>query len=318
MKPAQSGSTNAVVAAGMSTAVAVVLSMLGLYLPIFSTVIFLLIPLPIAYIGVIHGARWAILVTAGTLILDSVFFGVFSGAVVCAIFAVLGTALGICYRRRARPAATLFAGAAAVFAAFALQILFGVLVLGVDLSVLNGEFLESVRQSTEELLPQFYSGEELEAARAGMDETYEILRKSMAFIAITVCIIYSWAAMTLSHYIFSRLGLKDIPSLPPLSRWELPVATVYAYLAFVGAGYIISDDEVLTSLLYNLQMMCNFVFLLQGISFAWWLPVRFPIFSTLRWFLVIGAFFLPFLQSLIVVMGLFDLLFHYRQRRNYQ
>lgn len=318
MKPAQSGSTNAVVAAGMSTAVAVVLSMLGLYLPIFSTVIFLLIPLPIAYIGVIHGARWAILVTAGTLILDSVFFGVFSGAVVCAIFAVLGTALGICYRRRARPAATLFAGAAAVFAAFALQILFGVLVLGVDLSVLNGEFLESVRQSTEELLPQFYSGEELEAARAGMDETYEILRKSMAFIAITVCIIYSWAAMTLSHYIFSRLGLKDIPSLPPLSRWELPVATVYAYLAFVGAGYIISDDEVLTSLLYNLQMMCNFVFLLQGISFVWWLPVRFPIFSTLRWFLVIGAFFLPFLQSLIVVMGLFDLLFHYRQRRNYQ
>ncbi len=318
MKPAQSGSTNAVVAAGMSTAVAVVLSMLGLYLPIFSTVIFLLIPLPIAYIGVIHGARWAILVTAGTLILDSVFFGVFSGAVVCAIFAVLGTALGICYRRRARPAATLFAGAAAVFAAFALQILFGVLVLGVDLSVLNGEFLESVRQSTEELLPQFYSGEALEAARAGMDETYEILRKSMAFIAITVCIIYSWAAMTLSHYIFSRLGLKDIPSLPPLSRWELPVATVYAYLAFVGAGYIISDDEVLTSLLYNLQMMCNFVFLLQGISFVWWLPVRFPIFSTLRWFLVIGAFFLPFLQSLIVVMGLFDLLFHYRQRRNYQ
>ena len=318
MKPFRPGSTNAVVAAGMSTAVAVVLSMLGLYLPIFSTVIFLLIPLPIAYIGVIHGARWSVLVTAGTLILDSVFFGVFSGAFVCAIFAVLGAALGACYRRRVRPAITLFAGAAAVLVAFGLQILFGIFVLGIDMSVINGTFLESVRQSTEELLPQFYAGDDLEAARAGMNETYEVLRKSLIFIGATVCVIYSWAAMALSHYIFERLGLKDLPGLPPLSRWELPVVSVYAYLAFFGLGMVITDDEMVSLVLYNLQMMCNFVFLLQGISFAWWLPVRFPIFGTLRWFLVIGAFFLPFLQSLLVVMGLFDLLFHYRQRRQYQ
>lgn len=37
----KAGSTNAVVLAGMCTALAVVLSMIGLYMPLFSTIVFL-------------------------------------------------------------------------------------------------------------------------------------------------------------------------------------------------------------------------------------------------------------------------------------
>lgn len=318
MRTFHPGQTNAVVAAGMGTAVAVVLSMLGLYVPVFSTVIFLLIPLPIAYIGVTHGTRWSAIVTAGTLILDSVFFGVFSGAFVCAIFACLGTVLGWCYQRKVRPAATLFAGALAVLVAFALQILFGVFVLGVDTSLLDGSFLEGIRQSTEELLPQFYSGETLAAAQESLNVTYDVLKKSVLFIGVTVCVIYSWAAMALSAYIFGRLGLRDIPALPPLSRWELPTASVYAYLAVIGLGLLYTEEDWIATLIYNLQLVCSFIFWLQGLAFAWWLPARFEIFRTLRWFLIAGSFFLPFMQSVMVVMGLFDLLFHYRQKRNYQ
>ncbi len=320
MKPFRPGDTNSVVAAGMGTAVAVVLSMLGLYVPIFSTILFLLIPLPIAYIGLVHGPRWAVIVTAGTLILDSVFFGVFSGAFVCAIFAILGAVLGWCYRRRVRPVATLFAGAAAVLVSFALQILFGVFVLGVDTSLLDGSFFETIRQTTEEMLTQFYSGDTLAEAQESMNLTYEMLKKSLLFIGASVCVIYSWAAMALSKHIFTRLGLKDIPGLPPLSRWEFPVLFVYLYLVFFGLGMVITEaeDAAISMVLYNLQLGCNFVFWLQGMSLAWWLPVRFPIFGGLRWFLVVGSFFLPFMQSILVVMGLFDMLFHYRQRRNYQ
>lgn len=51
----KAGSTNAVVLAGMCTALAVVLSMIGLYMPLFSTIVFLLIPLPIAYLGMREG-----------------------------------------------------------------------------------------------------------------------------------------------------------------------------------------------------------------------------------------------------------------------
>ena len=80
----KAGSTNAVVLAGMCTALAVVLSMIGLYMPLFSTIVFLLIPLPIAYLGMRKGIQWSVIVTSGILILDSVFFGIVSAAFLCA------------------------------------------------------------------------------------------------------------------------------------------------------------------------------------------------------------------------------------------
>ncbi len=70
----RAGETNAVVLAGMCTALAVVLSVIGFYMPLISLVVFLLIPLPIAYLGMKEGTSWSIIVTAGIMILDSVFF----------------------------------------------------------------------------------------------------------------------------------------------------------------------------------------------------------------------------------------------------
>lgn len=105
----RAGETNAVVLAGMCTALAVVLSVVGFYMPLISLVVFLLIPLPIAYLGMKEGISWSIIVTAGIMILDSVFFGFISAAFLCAIFGVLGVILGICYRNKVSAAATLAA-----------------------------------------------------------------------------------------------------------------------------------------------------------------------------------------------------------------
>ena len=90
----RAGETSAVVLAVKCTALAVVLSVIGFYMPLISLVVFLLIPLPIAYLGMKEGDSWSIIVTAGIMILDSVFFGFISAAFLCAIFGVLGVVLG--------------------------------------------------------------------------------------------------------------------------------------------------------------------------------------------------------------------------------
>ena len=108
----KAGSTNAVVLAGMCTALAVVLSMIGLYMPLFSTIVFLLIPLPIAYLGMREGIQWSVIVTSGILILDSVFFGIVSAAFLCAIFGILGIVMGICYKHKIAAWKALIAGSA--------------------------------------------------------------------------------------------------------------------------------------------------------------------------------------------------------------
>lgn len=325
MKEFHPGQTNAVVMAGMGTAVAVVLSMLGLYIPLFSTLIFLAIPLPIIYIAITQGSRWAVIVTVGTLILDSVFFGVFSGAFVCAIFGVLGVILGICFRHHVWPVGTLLAGAVGVLIAFGAQVFFGIYVMGVDTSMLSSEFFDTMKQSTEEMLPQFYSGDTLTQMQEQVALMYDALKKSVIFVVGAAAIVYSWAAMALAKYIFHRMGIKDIPSLPSIDRWEFPRFFVYFYLVVIAAMYVYKElglsEEMMNYIdiaIYNLQLVCLFPFWLQGLSFIWWLPVRYPSFRSFRWIILVGAFFLPFIQSGMIVAGLFDLLFYYRKKHNYK
>ena len=318
MKNKPSTATNSVVMAGMATAVAVVLSMIGLYMPVFSTLIFLAIPLPIIYVALMQGSRWALIVTVGTLILDSVFFGIMSGAFLCAIFGILGVTLGICYERNVRPSATLLAGAAAVLLAFAGQLLFAVYVLGMDSVFLSASFFESMKAETLEVLPQFYSGDTLAEMQRQIDLMYEALQKSIYFAAVAAALVYSYASMALSQALFRRMGIKNIPTLPPVSHWEFPVGLVYLYLLSIGMGLVFPEEEILQTVLYNLNMGCMFMFWLQGFAFLWWLPKRYPVIAPLRWVIVILAFFIPFIQTAMIVMGLFDLLFHYRAKRNYE
>ena len=96
----KSGGANSVVLAGTCTALAVVLSVIGFYMPLVSSIVFLLIPLPIAYLGMKEGLHWSLIVTAGVMILDSVFFGIISAAFLCAIFGILGVVMGICYKNK--------------------------------------------------------------------------------------------------------------------------------------------------------------------------------------------------------------------------
>lgn len=318
MKEFHPGQTNAVVAAGMGTAIAVVLSMLGLYIPIFSTVIFLMLPLPIIYIALTQDSKWAVIVAAGTLILDSVFFGVFSGAFICAIFGCLGVVLGICYRRRVPPAWTLIAGAVGVAAAFGAQTLFGIYVMGLDMSLFSSDFFETMKASTNEALVEFYSGETLAEVQKNVDLMYEEMKRSLLFAIAAACVFYSWAAMAISKYIFTRLGLKGIPSLPPVERWEFPVQVVYFYLLVIGISWVYKDEGIAQTLLYNLIYMCTFIFWLQGLAILWWSPHRWQWIRPFRWLIAIGSVFLPIIQQFMILSGLFDLLFHYRKKRNYQ
>ena len=143
----RAGETNAVVLAGMCTALAVVLSVIGFYMPLISLVVFLLIPLPIAYLGMKEGTSWSIIVTAGIMILDSVFFGFISAAFLCAIFGVLGVILGICYRNKVSAAATLAAGAVVVLAALIGQAFAAMYILNVPPMIFGGEAMDSMELS---------------------------------------------------------------------------------------------------------------------------------------------------------------------------
>ena len=82
------------VTASMCTAIAVVFSVIGLYIPVFSTLVFLIVPIPIAYMCLMGNMKWGVAVCVAVLLLDSLLFGVMSGAFASSVFCLLGLTLG--------------------------------------------------------------------------------------------------------------------------------------------------------------------------------------------------------------------------------
>lgn len=313
-----SGENHAIVLAGMCTALVVVLSLLGFYMPLLSTVVFLLIPLPIAYLGMKEGIKWSIVVTTGVLVLDSTFFGVVSAAFVCAIFGLLGVTMGICYRYKVSAAKTLIAGAVVVLLALVAEGIATLYLLGLPSLVFGSEGLAQVKDSMMEALPSFYSGEALDQAKEKVDFLMDAMEKSVPYTLVAVSVFYSWASMTLGSHVFKKMGITDIPHLPPFERWEFPKGTLALYLLVLAAQYFFKDQERVSYVAYNLGTLCVSIFWLQGLSVVWWMPHRYPFMKPLRLFIMILSAFIGAIQMFVVFLGIADMAASYRKKRNYQ
>ena len=314
----RAGETNAVVLAGMCTALAVVLSVIGFYMPLISLVVFLLIPLPIAYLRMKEGDSWSIIVTAGIMILDSVFFGFISAAFLCAIFGVLGVVLGICYRNKVSAAATLAAGAVVVLAALIGQAFAAMYILNVPPMIFGGEAMDSMEQQMMAQMAQFYSGELLMQTQENVKQMIDDIRRSIPVITVSAAFFYTWASMMLGKKIFTRLGMKDIPGMPPLERWELPRFFLGLYVLAFAMQYITNGNATLEMIQYNLGLACVLVFWLQGLAALWWMPRKYPFVRPLRWIIAILSVIIGMVQMIVVLLGLSDMVLQYRKKRNYE
>lgn len=314
----RAGETNAVVLAGMCTALAVVLSVIGFYMPLISLVVFLLIPLPIAYLGMKEGTSWAIIVTAGIMILDSVFFGFISAAFLCAIFGVLGVILGICYRNKVSATVTLAAGAVVVLAALIGQAFAAMYILNVPPMIFGGEAMDSMEQQMMGQMAQLYSGELLTQAQENVKQMMDSIRKSIPAATLGAAFFYIWASMTLGKKIFTRLGMKDIPGMPSLERWELPRFFLGLYVLAFAMQYITNGNATLEMIQYNLGLACVLVFWLQGLAALWWMPRKYPFVRPLRWIIAILSVIIGMVQMIVVLLGLSDMVLQYRKKRNYE
>lgn len=314
----RAGETNAVVLAGMCTALAVVLSVIGFYMSLISLVVFLLIPLPIAYLGMKEGTSWSIIVTAGIMILDSVFFGFISAAFLCAIFGVLGVILGICYRNKVSATVTLAAGAVVVLAALIGQAFAAMYILNVPPMIFGGEAMDSMEQQMMGQMAQLYSGELLTQAQENVKQMMDSIRKSIPAATLGAAFFYTWASMALGKKIFTRLGIKDIPGMPSLERWELPRFFLGLYVLAFAMQYITNGNATLEMIQYNLGLACVLVFWLQGLAALWWMPRKYPFVRPLRWIIAILSVIIGMVQMIVVLLGLSDMVLQYRKKRNYE
>ena len=129
---------------------------------------------------------------------------------------------------------------------------------------------------------------------------------------------YTWASMMLGKKIFTRLGMKDIPGMPPLERWELPRFFLGLYVLAFAMQYITNRNATLEMIQYNLGLACVLVFWLQGLAALWWMPRKYPFVRPLRWIIAVLSVIIGMVQMIVVLLGLSDMVLQYRKKRNYE
>ena len=146
----------------------------------------------------------------------------------------------------------------------------------------------------------------------------DAMEKSVPYTLVAVSFFYSWASMALGSHVFKKMGITDIPHLPPFERWEFPRATLALYLLVLAAQYFFKDQEQVSYVAYNLGTLCVSIFWLQGLSVLWWMPHRYPFMKPLRLFIMILSAFIGAIQMMVVFLGIADMAVNYRKNRNYQ
>ena len=306
--------TNALAQAGIATALTVVLSLAGWYIPVLSGIIFFLIPIPIAYLGLNQGVKWSITVTAAAFILDTIFMGLSASIFILTIFGALGVIIGAGYRYKWKPIYTLLLGGIAVLIGLIICDLIVMYVIGGEPMILGGAMINEIESGMKTLLPEIYSGDSLEKAMSQMNLIVENMRKTVPVAIAGASLFYALFAMTISKVVFHKMGIKNLPSIPPFEKWNLPVYLVYAYIFMLAIRFILPENEWTQLLVYNLTPICTISFYIQGLSCVWWAYHKYPVMKKLRLIILILSLFIPILQLGVIFVGIMDMTLKYRQK----
>ena len=95
--------TSAMVEAGILAAVAIVMALISMYVPVLGAFVNFVWPLPLVICGMRNGLKWSIMMLLVATIIIAMIISPINAFFLAAIFGLLGLILGECMRRKFPP-----------------------------------------------------------------------------------------------------------------------------------------------------------------------------------------------------------------------
>ena len=141
--------TSAMVEAGILAAVAIVMALISMYVPVLGAFVNFVWPLPIVICGCRHGLKWSIMTLLVATVSIAMIISPINAFFLAAIFGLLGLILGECMRRHLPPMKMMLYGSVVAVIALVLNIVLSFWVLGIDpIEMMFSSFHQSLEQLT--------------------------------------------------------------------------------------------------------------------------------------------------------------------------
>lgn len=311
--------TSAMVESGILAAIAIVMALISIYIPVVGAFVNFVWPLPIIICGMRNGLKWSLmsLIVAGIII--AIIISPIQAFFLVAIFGLMGIILGECMRRRMPPMKLMFFGSIGAVLALIINVVLSFAVLGINpIEMMFTSFNQSLTELAAYYREKGLSEADIQAAVSGYKEMLSMMRIIMpgAFLisAPVLAFINYWAAKK----ILAKLG-ESFEPFPPFTSLQVPGWILWPYGASLFAVtyfYLNARDSWMYDISVNVQTVTSFMLVLQGICLIYWFVEHK---KKPAWWAHLATglmFFVPIFSQIIVYVGAFDIIFDYRKIRS--
>lgn len=310
--------TSAMVEAGIMAAIAIVMALIIMYVPVLGVFVNFLWPLPIVICGCRHGLKWSIMTLLVATIIIAMLMSPINAFFLAAIFGLLGLILGECMRRHLSPMKLMLYGSVGGIIALVLNIVLSFLVLGIDpINMMFTSFDESLVQLAEYYREHGMSEADIKTSIDSYKEMFRMMRIIMPGAFFLCAPVMAFVNYIAAKKILVKLG-ESFENFPDFVLLKVPKWVLWPYcISLLAVTYFYQTDQ--SSWMYNVsvnvQTVCSFVLVFQGIVLLYWfVDTR----KKPRWWANIGMFLLfaiPIFSQIMVYVGAFDLVFDFRKIR---
>ncbi len=258
-------STRALVNTALSSAIAVIIAVIGLFVPFMSIASFLW-PVPVIIIIKRYGFRYGIYVTVVSGLIVGMISQPLYAAYVILGFGAIGLTIGLGVSKDYSAGVTLIVSSIASLMSKLLLIYMVTRIMGIN--PLDFQ-IEAIEKSFH-LSSKFYKSiglnniENIEEMFTGYIQFFKIM---IPALLISVSVVDSFINYIVSRTILKRLKLEMKP-FPPFARWRFPRNIALGFimmiaLTYAGGYFGLDNTEVIMG---NIFLLFNSVFLIQGLA----------------------------------------------------
>ena len=309
-------STPAVSEAGKAIALAVVLSLAVMYVPVASMLAVPLLPLPVAYLTKRRGLRVGLASAFSVGVLALVLTGPWNGLMSLFLAGLVAVTMGWSFQRGWGLSRTLLATAGSSAGSLAMWMATIWVMTGMDGRRL-GEMMDSSLQAAADAYRSMGMAETtvqnaVEQVRAIMDILPFLLPSILGVAGLVLAVV----VLGLAAVVFPRLG-ETMPQTFAFSSFRVHWSAAYGFI--IGLGLMVvapyaNMEEFIRLVGLNLIIFFQSLFFFQGLAVVHWFTVSRKISGGRRALIYVVALMVQFLLQLVSWAGLMDTWFDYRKR----
>jgi uncharacterized protein YybS (DUF2232 family) len=307
---------------------AVVLALIGFYIPVVGIFVSLLWPVPIALMVLRHGLRTAVMTVfvAGAVL--SMVVGILEGTVMTLTMGIVGLAMGYAISRGWSAFRTLAIASFAVLIGLAVSVGASVAFLRINVLDLLAPDLSEAAKSVSELYAKFgVPKDQTDQILKMLVPPRELLLATLPATLFMAVVINALINYEVARRIMPRFGYQ-VTGLPAFREWRFPKIFAFLYIVaqsvvvvknmppFVVAGRTISlayESQTLYNAATNLTIPLMLCILIQGLSIGYFFLNRWKVGKALANMLIAFVLFNPSLWQMAFMFGLMDNLIDYRR-----